>query len=70
PQPIRGSASEPVELKQPRKPLPAVEKKPTSEKAPAAKAETESRDDKAEPSETGAPGSAEVVSLDAFRKKN
>jgi hypothetical protein len=72
PQPIRGSASEPVELKQPRKPQPAADKKPAPEKAPAAKAESETtdEDDKAETSEPGAPGSAEVVSLDAFRKKN
>ncbi|MGO4524379.1 SspB family protein [Microvirga sp. 2MCAF35] len=65
PQPIRGAASEPVELKQPRKPQPAPEK------APAAKAETEApmEDDKADAAEGGA-GTAEVVSLDSFRKKN
>lgn len=72
PQPIRGNSSEPVELKQPRKPAPAAEKKAAPEKAPAAKAEPETadEDDKADTPETGAPGSAEVVSLDAFRKKN
>jgi hypothetical protein len=71
PQPIRGNASEPVELKQPRKVQPAAEKKPTPEKAPAAKIETEvpAEDDKTDAAEGGA-GSAEVVSLDAFRKKN
>ncbi|MBA1156374.1 SspB family protein [Microvirga mediterraneensis] len=71
PQPIRGNASEPVELKQPRKPQPVPERKSAPEKAPAAKAETEepAEDDKADAAE-GAAGSAEVVSLDAFRKKN
>ena len=67
PQPIRNGSSEPVELKQPRKPLSAADAKPALETAPEAKAET---DDKAETPEAGAPGSAEVVSLDAFRKKN
>jgi hypothetical protein len=71
PQPIRGT-SEPVELKQPRKPQPAADKKPAPEKAPAAEAGSEiaPEDDKTDTPETGAPGSAEVVSLDAFRKKN
>jgi uncharacterized protein len=72
PQPIRGSSSEPVELKQPRKPQPGADKIPAPEKAPAPKAEIDpavedgSKADAAE----GAPGTAEVVSLDAFRKKN
>jgi uncharacterized protein len=72
PQPIRGSSSEPVELKQPRKPQTGADKIPAPEKAPAAKAEIDpavedsSKADAAE----GAPGTAEVVSLDAFRKKN
>jgi hypothetical protein len=69
PQPVRGAASEPVELKQPRKSLPIADKKP----APAAKAEpSEAVPDeaKAESDEASASGSAEVVSLDAFRKKN
>jgi hypothetical protein len=72
PQPIRGSSSEPVELKQLRKPQPGADKIPTPEKAPAAKAEIDpavedgSKADAAE----SAPGTAEVVSLDAFRKKN
>ncbi|WP_114942960.1 SspB family protein [Microvirga calopogonii] len=71
PQPIRGNASEPMELKQPRKPQPAPDRNPAPETAPAAKAETEvsAEDDKADAAEGGA-GSAEVVSLDAFRKKN
>ena len=71
PQPIRGG-SEPVEPKQPRKAAP--EKKPAPEKAPAPAAEmsdmemSDDSDDDAE--DTGTPGTAEVVSLDAFRKKN
>jgi hypothetical protein len=72
PQPIRGSSSEPVELKQPRKPQPAADKKPAPETAPAAKAVSDAAPEesaKADAAE-GAPGSAEVVSLDAFRKKN
>ena len=70
PQPVRGAGSEPVELKQPRRPQP--DKKPAPEKAPAAKTEAEitADDADAETPETGAPGTAEVVSLDAFRKKN
>lgn len=72
PQPVRNGGSEPVELKQSRKPSP-TEKKQASEKAPA-KAE-QPKDEAAEASkpaeaEAGAAGSAEVVSLDAFRKKN
>ena len=71
PQPLRHSA--PVELKQPRKPpVPAAEKKPAPDKAPA-KAERSpagtapaSRPDAADANAS----SAEVVSLDAFRKKN
>jgi hypothetical protein len=69
PQPVRGSASEPVELKQPRKSLPPAEKSP----APAAKAEQPDAADqpaKAAAEDDGGSGSAEVVSLDAFRKKN
>jgi hypothetical protein len=69
PQPVRGTASEPVELKQPRKSLPTADKKP----APAAKSEpSEAAPEEAKPEsdEASAPGSAEVVSLDAFRKKN
>jgi hypothetical protein len=72
PQPIRGSSSEPVELKQPRKPQPAADKKPAPETAPAAKAVSDAAPEdspKADAAE-GAAGSAEVVSLDAFRKKN
>jgi hypothetical protein len=72
PQPLRGG-SEPVELKQPRKAAPA-EKKPTPEKAPSPAVEasdmemSDDSDDDAE--DAGTPGTAEVVSLDAFRKKN
>jgi uncharacterized protein len=68
PQPMR--PSEPVELKQPRKPAPAAEKKPAPEKAPAVKAETSEAAPTPEAAEAAASGSAEVVSLDAFRKKN
>lgn len=62
PQPARGS-SEPVELKQPRKALPATEK------AAAPKAEQAEAPAEQAP-EADASGTAEVVSLDAFRKKN
>ncbi|SCY69793.1 SspB family protein [Microvirga guangxiensis] len=71
PQQIRGS--EPVELKQPRKPaVPAAEKKPAPEKAPAAKSEKSLQEDASKPeaADANAAGTAEVVSLDAFRKKN
>jgi uncharacterized protein len=72
PQPIRGG-SEPVELKQPRKAAPA-EKNPSPGKVPIPVAEAsdmEMSDDSDEVTEdTGTPGTAEVVSLDAFRKKN
>jgi hypothetical protein len=64
PQPARGT-SEPVELKQPRKTLPAAEKPATAPKAEQADTPVE------QASETdAASGTAEVVSLDAFRKKN
>ncbi|MBD2746417.1 Stringent starvation protein B [Microvirga sp. BT688] len=62
PQPARGS-SEPVELKQPRKALPATEKA-AAPKAEQAEAPVE------QAPEPDASGTAEVVSLDAFRKKN
>ncbi len=71
PQPIRGS--DPVELKQSRKATPAAEKKPTPVKAPAKAEEAPSEAahaPKPEAADTDAPGTAEVVSLDAFRKKN
>ncbi|QRM30871.1 SspB family protein [Microvirga sp. VF16] len=70
PQPIRGGTSEPVELKQPRKSQPAADKKPAAEKAPAAEADTAAEDDSKDEAAEGGAGSAEVVSLDAFRKKN
>jgi hypothetical protein len=67
PHPIRGS--EPVELKQPRKALPVAEKKALPEKALAPRSESSALP--AEPqAEAEASGTAEVVSLDAFRKKN
>ena len=61
-----------MELKQPRKPAPAADKKPAAEKAPAAKAEADDAGDGDEKTDAAdaASGSAEVVSLDAFRKKN
>jgi hypothetical protein len=65
PQPVRGSASEPVELKQPRKSLPPAEKPAAPSKAEPVAASAEQAPDAA-----AASGSAEVVSLDAFRKKN
>ena len=71
PQPIRGS--EPVELKQPRKPLPAAEKKPASEKVPTKAEPSRVEADapaKPEAADANAAGTAEVVSLDAFRKKS
>ena len=65
-QPARNT-SEPVELKQPRKSLPPapVEKPAAASKAQPAEAPAE----QASEGEAAA-GSAEVVSLDAFRKKN
>lgn len=71
PQPLRGN-SEPVELKQTRKAAQS-DKKPAPEKAPSPAAEkAEEASDASDPGteEAGAAGSAEVVSLDAFRKKN
>lgn len=71
PQPIRGS--EPVELKQPRKPAPAEDKKPVPETAPAKSEQPPGETApaaKPEVADAGASGTAEVVSLDAFRKKN
>lgn len=64
PQPARGP-SEPVELKQPRKALPAAEKPAAAPKAEQAEAPVEPT-----PESDPASGTAEVVSLDAFRKKN
>lgn len=73
PQPLRNS--DPVELKQPRKPAaPAAEKKPAPEKLPTPRPEKSQDEPASEPkpeeADSGAPGTAEVVSLDAFRKKN
>ncbi|WP_201859926.1 SspB family protein [Microvirga soli] len=66
PQPVRGASSEPVELKQPRKALPATEKPA----AAAPKAEQAEAPAEQAPESDPASGTAEVVSLDAFRKKN
>jgi uncharacterized protein len=73
PVPVRTTDSAPVELKKPS--TPPAEKKSDPQKIPAsaspkaapAKAATEQAPGSPEP---GAAGSAEVVSLDAFRKKN
>ncbi len=70
PQPARGNGSEPVELKQPKKSAPLSEKTPAPEKAPASKAEQPKGEEAQPPKPADAAGSAEVVSLDAFRKKN
>jgi len=67
PQPLRGVASEPVELKQPRKSLPPAEKPAASSKAKPAE---EPAEQASETDGASASGSAEVVSLDSFRKKN
>jgi hypothetical protein len=64
PQPAR-STSEPVELKQPRKAVPAAEKPAAAPKTEQAEAAVEQA-----PEADAASGTAEVVSLDAFRKKN
>jgi hypothetical protein len=72
PLPIRNNVTEPLELKQPRKPAPATEKKAAPEKA-APKAEQPETAPEAGPADAGdanGAGSAEVVSLDAFRKKH
>lgn len=66
PAPVRGASSEPVELKQPRKTLPAAEKPA----AAAPKAEQAEAPEEQAPESDAASGTAEVVSLDAFRKKN
>ncbi|WP_230531016.1 SspB family protein [Microvirga roseola] len=69
---VRGSGSEPVELKQPRKSLPPAEKpEKKADKAASPKAEPQA-EKPAEPTPSGeaAESGAEVVSLDAFRKKN
>ncbi|MBF9194595.1 SspB family protein [Microvirga terrestris] len=65
PQPVRDTSSEPVELKQPRKALSAAEKPTASPKAEQTEAPVEQV-----PESDAASGTAEVVSLDAFRKKN
>ncbi|MBB3018079.1 hypothetical protein FHR70_001119 [Microvirga lupini] len=64
PQPARGT-TEPVELKQPRKAMPTAEKPAAAPKTEQAEAPLEQA-----PDSDAASGTAEVVSLDAFRKKN
>jgi uncharacterized protein len=75
PQPVGNSDSAPVEMKQPRKS--STEKKTDPKKAPLPVAKTQSaqsgtgQGSKPETEEpTNPPGSADVVSLDAFRKKS
>lgn len=69
-QPQRNGA-EPVELKQSRKTPSPAETKPAPRKAAVKADEAEDGNAaKPEPAEASAPGGAEVVSLDAFRKKN
>ncbi|MDP8921207.1 MAG: ClpXP protease specificity-enhancing factor SspB [Pseudomonadota bacterium] len=69
PQPIR--SSDPVELKQPRKALPAAEKKAVAEGSGASRVDSSDVPaPAASEADADASGSAEVVSLDAFRKKN
>jgi hypothetical protein len=71
--PIRGAGSEPVEL-QPKKPVASAPKaalpKPDAE-APKTKPDRAAKPEPALPPEDGDDGgTAQVVSLDAFRKKN
>jgi hypothetical protein len=70
PVPVRGDVA-PLELQQPRKG--PAEARPETEKAKPLAATAEGAADKAAPkadAEPGPAGSAEVVSLDAFREKN
>jgi uncharacterized protein len=82
PRPTRGAGSEPVEL-QPKKPVvpvaaktaaPKMATKPAAESAKenlkSAKVEKPAKADKAKDKKDDAGGTAEVVSLDSFRKKN
>ena len=76
--PIRGAGSEPVELQPKKAPAPVTAKgaspkvpaKPAESEKPAARAETpaESADKPKDKDEAG--GTAQVVSLDSFRKKS
>jgi hypothetical protein len=67
PAPVRTSDSAPVELRKPSKP--PAEKKAEPQKIPAA-ASPKAPPAKAATEQASPAGSAEVVSLDAFRKKN
>ena len=73
---VRVNGAEPVELKQPRKSLPPAEKKPAADKTPAPVPKGQISEGatvkaaKPEASDDESSGSAEVVSLDAFRKKS
>lgn len=72
--PIRGAGSEPVELQPKKTPVPAagaapkVPAKAPEKPAPVAEKPAEDADGPREGEDPG--GSAQVVSLDAFRKKN
>jgi hypothetical protein len=71
PAPVRTGDTAPVELKQPRK-APEKKAEPDKVKPSPVPAEATAETDHPQKTETGEgqPGSAEVVSLDAFRKKN
>ena len=73
---VRVNGAEPVELKQPRKSLPPAERRPAADKTPAPAPRGQISEGaavkaaKPETADTESSGSADVVSLDAFRKKN
>jgi uncharacterized protein len=73
---VQVNGAEPVELKQQRKSLPPAERRPAADKTPAPAPRGQISEGatvkaaKPETAESEAAGSAEVVSLDAFRKKN
>ncbi|MGO4572427.1 SspB family protein [Microvirga sp. 2TAF3] len=73
PQPARNGDSEPVELKRPKASPAPSEKKPDAQKSPAKAEQPQGEADrpaKTEETKGDSDGSAQVVSLDAFRKKN
>ncbi|NIX76453.1 SspB family protein [Microvirga terricola] len=72
PQPVQRNGSEPVALKQPRKTSAdkVSEKKKTESPAPVESASDAEKAAQLAATESASSGSAEVVSLDAFRKKN
>jgi hypothetical protein len=74
--PIRGAGSEPVELQPKKAPAPAksatpkVPAKPAESSKPAARAEPPAETAETPKDKDDAGGTAQVVSLDSFRKKN